>query len=45
MAAIERDLVALNLFTENNGDKKYFIERGNIYGIGDDHKPFEQKGL
>ena len=44
MAAIERDLVALNLFTENN-DKKYFIERGNIYGIGDDHKPFEQKGL
>jgi len=45
MAGIERELASLDLLQQYNADRMYFIERGNIYGIQDDHKPFENKGV
>ena len=38
----ETEIQNLDLF--EGKDKMYFKERGSIWGIEDDHKPFEARG-
>ena len=39
----ENELTGLGLFETKS--KMYFKEKGSIWGIEDDHKPFENRGI